>query len=114
MNKSSTLKTNYPIPPFIVGQKVLPLYPAVSKELHYREGNSRARMCWVHWLITDQVAAVEKVKVVVECVRPGHIRRGGGMGVSSWGVPATRSLTCAAGGTVQTEAGGQQCQFFQR
>lgn len=36
------------------------------------------------------------------------------MGMSSWGVPATGSLSCAAGGTVQTEAGGQQCQLFQR
>lgn len=36
------------------------------------------------------------------------------MDVSSWGVPATGSLTYAAGGTVQTEAGGQQCQLFQR
>lgn len=71
-------------------------------------------MCRVHWLITDQVAAVEEMKVMVECVRPGHIRSHGGMGVSSWGVPATGSLTCAAGGTVQTEAGGQQCQLFQR
>lgn len=53
--------------------------------------------------------------MMVECVRPGHTgRRAGAMGVSSWGVPATGSLTCAAGGTLQAEAGGQQCQLFQR
>lgn len=34
------------------------------------------------------------------------------MDVISWGVPTTGSLTCKW--TVQTEAGGQQCQLFQR
>lgn len=36
------------------------------------------------------------------------------MGASSWGVPGKGSLTCAMGGTVQTEAAEQQCQLFQR
>lgn len=43
--------------------------------------------------------AMEKVKAMVESVRPGPGRRDGGMGASFWAVPGTGPLTGAVGGT---------------